>query len=45
MQVFYTIFDRENDQVGFAKAIHNEMEVVFEYTNTDFLDGVAVTES
>ena len=28
MQLFYTVHDRDNDQVGFARAIHNKPEVV-----------------
>ena len=34
MQLFYSIFDRDNDLVGFATAKHESPEVVA-YFNTD----------
>lgn len=34
MQLYYTIFDRKTDMVGFAKANHTEPEVVHRYDDT-----------
>lgn len=28
MQIFYSVFDRDNDQVGFATAVHTQPEIV-----------------
>lgn len=31
MQLYYTVFDRDNDQIGFGYAKHSEPEVLMEY--------------
>ena len=38
MQLFYTIFDRENDQVGFGTAVHAQNELVVEFNSGGKLD-------
>ena len=35
MQMFYTVFDRENDMVGFAKAVHTACEQVYHWDDMD----------
>ena len=39
MQIYYTIFDRTNDRVGFAKAVHTQPEIVDHYgTDGEYVD-------
>ena len=41
MQIYYTVFDRDNDRVGFGVAQHTQPEIIT-YFNTDgFLDSTA----
>jgi hypothetical protein len=38
MQLFYTVFDRDSDKVGFATAVHKANEVVVEFNSNGVLD-------
>ena len=40
MQLFYTVFDRETNRVGFGTAIHKENEVVPEFNSIGRLDAM-----
>jgi hypothetical protein len=31
MQTYFTIFDRDSDQIGFGKAVHTTDEVLLQY--------------
>lgn len=44
MQLFYTIHDREQDRVGFAKAIHTLPETLLQYDETGLLASVKQIE-
>jgi hypothetical protein len=45
MQIFYTVFDRKNDKVGFAKAKHTAPEIVNHYsTKGKYVDTLEVDE-
>jgi len=45
MQIFYTVFDRNFDMVGFAKARHTAPEVVMHYDSTGwYVDTLLVDE-
>ena len=38
MQLYYTVFDRERDMVGFAPAVHTACEAVYHWDNLDNVD-------
>ena len=51
MQLFYTVHDRDNNQVGFAPAIHESPEVLVQFNGDNVLatvhtidDSAATTE-
>ena len=37
MQLYFTVFDRDNDTVGFATAIHSSNEVSYHYDDYGIL--------
>lgn len=42
MQIYFTVFDRDYDRIGFAKAVHNTHEAILQYDMDGMYRNIAI---